>query len=494
LTERTTLEIALSGLGRYPLRTALSLLGLAIGVATVLVTVAVGNGATGSIQSQIRAAGLNVIVVKAGNYRTKREGPSDVLAPHASAASRRDRHESHPKWVRLFVPVVLAHPENDPMEKHDHPTAAERLGDSEAGLGAAATLTQEDAEAIASLPGVAHVAPGIHENAKLFHGERRWFTRLHGTDVDLPLIRRSHALAEGRFFGSGELRRAEPVVVLGSVVREKLFGPGVDPVGADVTLWNQRFRVVGVTASANWLTPGAPGDDEFDAVYVPFTTIHRLLNVTNLNTITVTAESTGEVSKVAQAVTDLLRARHGIAESAPDDFTVTTQASEVLTKGLHPSAARVLEGNLGNLEQVTLEELSITLERSSRTMKALLAALAGVALLVGGIGIGNVMLLAVTERTREIGVRLAVGARARDVGAQFFAEALALGVTGGLAGVLVGIGAATAVTRYFGWSTDISFGVVALALGIALAVGLVAGFFPARRAARLDPIDCLRYE
>jgi putative ABC transport system permease protein len=488
LTHRSTFEIALSGLGRYRLRTALSLLGLAVGVATVLVTIAVGNGATASIRSQIRAAGLNVIVVKAGNYKTKREGPSDVLAPHASLDPLRDR------VVRLLVPLVLAHPENDPMEKHDHPTAAERLGDSEAGLGAAATLTQEDAEAIASIDGVAHVASGIHENAKVFRGDRRWFTRLHGTDVELPLIRRSHALTAGRFFGAGELRRAEAVVVLGSVVREKLFGPDVDPVGDDVTLWNQSFRVVGVTTSANWLTPGAVGDDEFDAVYVPFTTIHRLLNVTNLNTITVTAESTGEVSRVARDVSELLRARHGISETAPDDFTVTTQASEVLTKGLHPSTARVLEGNLGNLEQVTLEELSITLERSGRTMKALLAALAGIALLVGGIGIGNVMLLAVTERTREIGVRLAVGARARDVASQFFAEALALGVTGGLAGIVVGVAAAAAVTRYFGWSTEISAGVIALAFGIALAIGLVAGFFPARRAARLDPIDCIRYE
>jgi ABC-type antimicrobial peptide transport system permease subunit len=149
------------------------------------------------------------------------------------------------------------------------------------------------------------------------------------------------------------------------------------------------------------MTPGAVGDDDFDAVYVPFTTVHRLLNVTNLNTITVTAESTGEVSKVAEAVTKLLRVRHRIAETAPDDFTVVTQASEVLTKGLHPNVARVLAGNLPNLERVTLEELSMTLERSSRTMMALLVSIALVSLLVGGIGIGNVMLLSVTERTRD---------------------------------------------------------------------------------------------
>jgi putative ABC transport system permease protein len=483
-----SLEIALSGLKRYRLRTALSLFGLAIGVGCVLVTVAIGSGAHRSIQDQIRAAGLNVIVVKAGNYKTKGDGPTDVVAPHAWLAPIFDR------LLSTLIPEVLAHPENDPMEKHDHPTAAQRLGDVEAGLGAAATLTQEDADAIAALPGVADVASGVHENAKVFAGERRWFTRLHGTDVDLPRIRRAHQIGPGRFFSERELRRAEQVVVLGSVVREKLFPPEIDPVGQEVTLWNQSFRVVGVTGSVNWMTPGAVGDDEFDAVYVPFTTVHRLLNVTNLNTITVTAESTGEVTKVMEAIQSLLRVRHRIPEVAPDDFTVVSQASEVLTKGLHPNVARVLAGNLPNLERVTLEELSKTLERSSRTMMALLVSIALVSLLVGGIGIGNVMLLSVTERTREIGVRLSVGARARDVGAQFFLEALLLGAVGGVAGVVLGAVFSRIVSTSFGWTTSLSPGVVAVSYGIAIAIGVVAGFFPARRAARLDPIEALRYE
>jgi len=483
-----SLEIALSGLKRYRLRTALSLFGLAIGVGCVLVTVAIGSGAHRSIQDQIRAAGLNVILVKAGNYKSRGDETIEVQAPHARLAPLFDR------ILKALSPDVLAHPENDPMEKHDHPTAAERLGDAEAGLGAAATLTQEDADAIADLPGVADVASGVHENAKVFAGERRWFTRLHGTDVDLPRIRRAHALSAGRFFSEHELRRAEQVVVLGSVVRDKLFAPEADPVGEEVTLWNQSFRVVGVTGSANWMTPGAVGDDEFDAVYVPFTAVHRLLNVTNLNTITVTAESTGEVSKVAAAVTELLRARHRIADTAPDDFTVVTQASEVLTKGLHPNVARVLAGNLPNLERVTLEELSMTLERSSRTMMALLVSIALVSLLVGGIGIGNVMLLSVTERTREIGVRLSVGARARDVGTQFFLEALLLGAVGGVAGVVLGIAFSRIVSESFGWTTSLSPGVVVVSYGIAVAIGVVAGFFPARRAAGLDPIEALRYE
>ena len=484
MLDSQTFEIAFLALRRYPLRTALALIGMAIGVAAVLVTVAIGTGAQSAIRDQVRAAGLNVIQVKAGNYRTKGEGGGGVVAPHAFL-----------RWLDGWLaPTAHAHPENDPMEKHDHPTAADRLGDSKAGLGAAATLTQADADAIAELPGVANVAPGVHENIKAYVGERRWFTRLHGTDVDLPLIRRAHGIAHGRFFSRRELRRADQVVVLGSVVRDKLFGEDADPVGETLTLWNQTFRIVGVTESTNWMTPGTAGDDEFDAVYVPFTTIHRLLNVTNLNTITVTAESAGEVSNVAKAITELLRVRHAIPDSAPEDFTVTTQASEVLARGLHPNVVRVLLGNLPNLERATLQELSMTLERAGRTMKALLAAIAAVSLVVGGIGITNIMLLSVTERTREIGVRMSVGARARDVGAQFFTEALTLALTGGLLGIVLGVLSSWTLGSGFGWAMEISLGGVALGFAVAVAIGLIAGVFPAQRAAALAPIDALRYE
>jgi len=484
MTEPVTVEIAIQALRRYPLRTALALVGLAIGVGAVLVTIALGTGAQSAIRDQVRAAGLNVIVVKAGNYRTKGEGGGGVVAPHGFLRKLQD----------ALTPTAHAHPENDPMEKHDHPTAAERLGDAEAGLGGAATLTQEDANAIASLDGVAHVASGVHENVKVFAGDNRWFTRLHGTDVDLPLVRRAHTLVFGRFFDTGELEGSARVAVLGSVVHQKLFGDGVDPVGSEINLWGQAFRVIGVTASTNWMTPGAPGDDEFDAVYVPYTTIHTLLNVTNLNTITVTTESSGEVTNVRSAITDLLRARHTIPDTAPDDFTVSTQATEILAKGLHPNVARVLVGNLPNLEKVTLQELSATLERAGSTMKALLAAIAAVSLVVGGIGITNIMLLSVTERTREIGLRMSVGARAKDVSSQFFVEALTLALTGGVAGVVLGIVVSAILTGAFGWSTEISLGAVLAAFAIAVAIGVVSGFLPARRAAALDPIDALRYE
>ncbi len=483
----TALEVAGQSLRRYPLRAGLTLTGLAIGVAALMTTIALGRGAQNSIQRQVRAAGLNIIEVTAGNYRTRGERP-------VGGTEVPVRHGRLERLIRKLEPVAFAHPENDPMEKHDHPTAAERLGDSAAGLGAAATLTQDDAEAISRLDGVASAASGVHESVRIFSEDRRWFTRLHGTETDLVDIRRSFSIQHGRFFSQRELGRAEQVVVLGDVVRNRLFAEDEDPVGREVTIWNQPFRVVGVVVSSNWMNPGAPGDDEFDAVYAPFTTIHRLLNVTNLNSITVTAASSGEVTRVARSITGLLRERHGILDAMPDDFTVTTQASEVLSKGLHPDVARTLAGNIPNLERTTLAQLARTLERSSRTMSALLLAIALVSLTVGAIGISNVMLLSVRERVREIGLRMAMGARATDVGAQFLTESVMLGAFGGALGIALGVIASLLVERGFGLAMDLSVLTAALSLLVAVLVGVIAGVFPARRAARLDPIVALGAE
>jgi putative ABC transport system permease protein len=396
-------------------------------------------------------------------------------------------------WKPRLAPALF-HPEDDPMEKHDHPTARQRLGDLEAGLGAAATLTSADADAIRKLPGVQYVAEGVHQNAHVVAGTKRWFTRLNGSDVQLPLIRRAWAFSRGQFFTAREQRNASQVAVLGSVAAAKLFGAD-DPVGREVKIWNQPFRVVGVVTSESWVVEPAPGDGQFDAVYVPYTTVHQLLNVSKLNDITITAESTGDVTNVSKAVTGLLRARHGIEPAAPDDFTVETQARQALAKGgMRPDVARAVVGNVTGLEKVTLEQLARTLERASRTMTALLAGIAGVSLLVGGIGIMNIMLLSVTERTREIGVRRAVGARALDVRRQFVAEAVTLSLVGGLAGVLLGFAASVGISQLLRWSTSISALSVALSFGIAALVGIFFGWYPARQAARLDPIQSLRYE
>jgi putative ABC transport system permease protein len=497
---RSSLAIAFRALQRNRLQTSLTVVGMTIGVASVLTMIAIGTGAQTAIADQIRAAGMNLIVVTAGNYRVKATDDFGGAAVEPSAALRDHEPELRAAiWdPRRSVRLRLAfHPEDDPMEKHDHPTASQRLGDSEAGLGSASTLTADDAAAIRGIRGVQYVAEGLHQNAHVKAGDRRWFTRLHGTDLQLPLIRRAWTFRSGRFFNAGEQSRAQQVIVLGSVAAERVFGPGneVNSIGRDVTIWNQPFRVVGVVTTTGWVVAPAPGDDQFDAVYVPFTTVQRLLNLAKLNDITITSASTGDVSRIMSEVTSLLRARHGIGDRNPDDFTVTTQARQALARGgLRPDVARAVVGNVTGLEKVTLEQLGKTLDRATRTMTALLAGIAAVSLLVGGIGIMNIMLLSVTERTREIGIRRAVGARARDIRSQFVLEAVALSVSGGIIGVIVGLAAARGLSQYLRWSTTISPGAVLLSVGVAAAVGIFFGWYPAKQAARLDPIQSLRYE
>ena len=478
-----SLAIALKALSRNKLQTALTIIGMTIGVATVLTMIALGTGAEAAIEQQVRAAGMNLIVVTAGNYKTKTEDDFGGVVDHQAAVDAGPR-----------VLLAAFHPEDDPMEKHDHPTSRQRLGDVEAGLGAAATLTPADADAIRGIRGVQYVSEGIHENVHAVAGDKRWFTRLHGGDVALPSIRRSWTFTAGRFFTEREQSRRAAVVVLGAFVAEKLFGDA-NPIGRQVLLWKQPFQVVGVVASGSWMVNAAAGDDQFDALYVPFTTIHQLLNLSKLNDITITAASTGEVTRVSKDVTELLRARHRIGPRDPDDFTVATQARQSLARGgLRPDVARAVVGNVAGLEKVTLEQLGRTLDRATKTMTALLGSIAAVSLLVGGIGIMNIMLLSVTERTREIGIRRAVGARAGDVLRQFLVEAIALSAIGGLAGIVLGVAASAIIAQLLRWSTALSPASVAVSFAVAAAVGVFFGYYPAKQASRLDPIESLRYE
>jgi ABC-type antimicrobial peptide transport system permease subunit len=380
------------------------------------------------------------------------------------------------------------------MEKHDHPTSSQRLGDSEAGLGSAATLTSGDAEAIRKVPGVQYVSEGLHENAHVAAGDKRWFTRLHGDDVSLPKMRRAWVFTHGRFYSKREEAKAEQVIVLGSVAAEKLFGQ-TNPVGRKVNIWKQDWEVVGVVGSGSWLVNAAAGDDQFDAVYVPFTAVQRLLNLSKLNDITITTASSGDVTRVSKEITNVLRNRHKIGIKSPDDFTVTSQARKALAQGgMRPEVAASVVGNMSGLEKVTLDQLGKTLDRASKTMTALLAGVAAVSLLVGGIGIMNIMLLSVTQRTREIGIRRAVGAQAGDVLQQFLTEAVALSALGGLAGVTLGIIAATIISSVVQWTVSISFLSVFISFSIAASVGIFFGYYPAREASRVAPMDSLRYE
>jgi putative ABC transport system permease protein len=482
-----TSRIALKSLRRNKLQTALTMLGMTIGVATVLTMIALGSGAQRAIQDQVKAAGMNMLVITAGNYQAQKERPPDDAIEMGA--------------IRLPHPAFLQtafHPEDDPFAIHDHPTARQRLGDSEAGLGAAATLTIDDANAIRNMKGVQFVSEGIHENVHVSSGnaqqDMRWFTRVHGDDTSLPEIRRGWIFPHGGFFTARQEKNSEQVVVLGSITADKVFGTR-NPVGETVMLWKQPFKVVGVVTSSSWMVTPEAGDDQFDAVYVPVTTMQKLLNLSKLNDIMVTTVSTGDVTRVAKTITALLRTRHNIGSNAPDDFTVASQASKALLKGgLRPDVATAVTGNVSGLEKVTLDQLGKTLDKSSRTMTALLASIATVSLIVGGIGIMNIMMLSVTERTREIGIRRAVGAREREILQQFLLESVILSVSGGLLGIFLGILASVAIAHLAQWSTTISWAAVALSFGVSAAIGIFFGYLPAREASRVAPLKSLRFE
>ena len=399
-----TLRIALKALNRNKMRTALTMLGMIIGVGAVITMVAIGKGAQTTIEEQVKAAGTNMININAGNFS---QG-----------------------GVRM-------------------------------GQGMSNTLMPEDAEALRGLPGVQYVAAEARSRGQVIAGNQNWSTQVQGTDVDLPLIR-SWPTRYGAFFTPQDVNAAAKVAVLGTVVAETLFGPEVDPVGEMIRIRNQPFKVIGVMASKG---QSAMGQDQDDVIFVPYTTvIKKLQGQQHINEIKVSA-STSDTAPVAAAITETLRIRHKLLPGDPDDFMVRT-----------------------------LEEMANVRSETARTMGSLLAAIAGVSLLVGGIGIMNIMLVSVTERTREIGLRMAIGARGKDVLLQFLVEAVVLSLFGGMIGIAFGFGLAEAAERFLQWPTAIPPNAIAMAFGFAAATGVFFGFYPARKAARLDPIEALRFE
>lgn len=452
---------------RNRLQTVLTISGMTVGVATVLTMIALGSGAQKAIQDQVRAAGMNVIVVTAGNYKMPQQWTSD--------GETEDERT---------------------VEGTENPTADEKNNDPEnaAGQGASDKLSLEDAAAVAELPGVQYSSAGIQDNARVESSDNGWFTRMHGESAAIPKIRRAWALQHGRFFSEREVEKAQDVAVLGSIVSQHLFGDD-DPVGKKITAKGHTFTVIGEIASSSWMVPATQGDDQFDAVYVPVTTAQSVMRRKSLDRTTVSTASTGEVTRVSQAMGALLRRRHELGPDQPSDFVVASEAHKSLTKGgMRTDVAKAVVGNVGYLDKVTLDQLGKTLDRASRTMTALLASVATVSLIVGGIGIMNIMLLSVTERTREIGIRRAVGARSEEVMLQFLMEAILLSVMGGLLGILGGIAAAMSISSLVQWSTSVSPAAVALSFGVSAAVGIVFGYYPAREASRVTPMTSLRYE
>jgi len=399
-----TLRIAVKALNRNKMRTILTMLGMIIGVGAVITMVALGKGAQSTIEEQVKAAGTNMININAGNFS---QG-----------------------GVRM-------------------------------GGGNATTLTKEDADAIRDLPGVQYVAAGVNSRAQLIAGNQNWSSQIQGTDIDMPLIR-NWPTKYGGFFTAQDVTSAAKVCVLGQTVADTLYGPDVDPTGQIIRVKNQPFKIVGVMASKG--TTGMGGDQD-DTVFAPYTTVQKKLQgIQHINNITVSSVSP-ETAPVAAAITDLLRTRHKLVGSDPDDFMVRTQ-----------------------------EEMASVRTETTRTMTTLLAAIAGVSLLVGGIGIMNIMLVSVTERTREIGLRMAIGARGKDVLLQFLVEAVVLSLFGGLFGIALGYGLSAAAERFLQWPTSIPPNAIGMAFGFAAATGIFFGFYPARKAAGLDPIEALRFE
>jgi len=451
----TSVRLALRGLRRNKLRTLLTMLGIVIGVAAVLTMVALGNGAQQNVAEDVRSAGTNLLHVNAGNYT--RGGEESNIA---------------------------------------------------SGLGSATTLTPEDAAATARIAGVNNVAPGVKLRGWIASGGRRFYGPILGTGESFASMYKWR-VETGRFFTAVDVEARRPVAVLGRTVRDQLFGAGSAVKGAEVLIHGVRFSVIGVTDTTD--------PDQTEMAFTPYTALQDALGISYLHTITIEAAQAGDASRIAADVTTLLRDRHAGHITAqmerlrqggltgnqmpqsgvggtPDDFTVKTQASEALTKGLYTSVAAFILANMPKLDEVNLAEMHATLQRANTTMTALLAGIAAISLVVGGVGIMNIMLIAVTERTREIGVRRAVGARRRDVLLQFLVEAVTLSACGGVVGIALGLAASFGLTALFEWSTRVSAGAILLAFGMAAAVGVLFGFYPARRAARLDPIDALRAE
>jgi putative ABC transport system permease protein len=329
------------------------------------------------------------------------------------------------------------------------------------GQGASQTLVPADADAVREVPGVQYVAAGANTRGQVVAGNQNWSTQVQGTDVDLPYIR-SWQTKYGAFFTSQDVQVAAKVAVLGSVVSDTLFGPDVDPTGQIIRIRNQPFRVIGVMSNKG---QSAMGQDQDDVIFTPYTTVmKKLAGTQHLNNITVSA-ATSDTAPVAEAIRQVLRVQHKLAGNDPDDFMVRT-----------------------------LEEMAAVRTEATRTMTTFLAAIAGVSLLVGGIGIMNIMLVSVTERTREIGLRMAIGARGQDVLLQFLVEAIVLSLFGGLIGIALGFGLSAAAERFLEWPTAIPPNAIAMAFGFAAATGVFFGFYPARKAAGLDPIEALRFE
>ncbi len=330
------------------------------------------------------------------------------------------------------------------------------------GAGSVTTLTEDDAAAILrECPAVALVSPGTRAGGQVIAGNLNWATSVEGTGTDYLDIRQ-WKIAYGDFYADQDIKSAAKVCVLGKTVADNLF-PDASPVGQNIRIRNVPFKVIGVLEKKG---QNAMGMDQDDIILAPYTTVARRLSwFPYIRQILVSATSQANIPVAQQQISELLRMRHKLSPYDPDDFTIRNQA------------------DLANAATATTDVLTI-----------LLASIASVSLLVGGIGIMNIMLVSVTERTREIGIRMSVGARGKDILTQFLIEALVLSLVGGIAGMILGVIGSSVVSTMAKWPTVVTAFSILLSFGFSIAVGVFFGFYPARKAAMLNPIDALRYE
>lgn len=405
MTIKATLRLALAALIRNKARSLLTMLGIVIGVAAVIITVAIGVGARTSVQASINSLGSNLIVVQ----------PGSVTQTGART-----------------------------------------------GFGGASTLTPDDGLAIAMLPGVAAVSPIASLRMQVVAGDNNWQTSVSGVAPTYTFIR-SWPLAAGRFFNENDVASAAKVAVLGQTVVEQLFPNGDSPIGQTVIIKGAPFTVIGTLSP---LGQSGLGQDQDDTVLIPYTSaMQRLTGLTTVNVLMVSAASGDQIDPVTSSVTALLEQRHRIVPPQADDFQVRN-----------------------------LQSIAQTASQTGAILELLLAGVAAVSLIVGGIGIMNIMLVSVTERTREIGLRMSVGARAASILRQFLAESVVLATIGGLIGVVVGAIGTLGVGLLTHWPTAIPPQWILASVAFSAMVGIFFGYYPARQAAQLNPIEALRFE
>ena len=400
------LRMAFRALGRNKMRTALTMLGVVIGVGAVICTVAIGEGASQKIQAAIVNMGANMVWIEAGGVN---------------------------------------------------------LNGVRTGNGATKTLTIEDDKAIEQqIPLIGHITPNVDMRAQVVFGNQNWNTSLRGVSPDFLYVRKV-AVERGTFFGPEEVDRADNACVLGPTVAAILFPNNEDPIGQTIRVAKQPCKVLGLLEPKG---QSATGQDQDDFILLPYTTVmKKIKGISWVDDIWASAVSPEAVPEAEREVADLLRERHHIRPGQPDDFNIR-----------HP------------------EEIANAVADSARLMELLLASIASIALVVGGIGIMNIMLVAVTERTREIGVRMAVGATEKAVQMQFLSEATVMSLMGGIIGLACALIGAAIVAQVLQWPTAVPVSAMILAVVFSACVGIFFGYYPAKKAANLDPIEALRYE